>query len=142
MGKNAQRRRAEKVPPVGGYINLVKRSGTGTEEDPFHAELLKTLPHTDENLRLCLRERDMRRTAKEPGEFYLVRTIGALPEVVDTSNRKTRRRETSLLRRIFNKLPRSRRMPKASGLAQKHVDDEVDALFNEKAEDARDETQS
>ena len=139
MGKNAQRRRAEKAPPVGGYINLVRRSGDGTEKAPFLAESLRTLPHTDENLRLCLRERDMRRTAKESGEFYLVRTVEPLTEVVDTPNRKTRRSGHRFLTSLLNKIPRSRRAPTVSDTTQKRVDDEVDLLFVEKAEDVGDE---
>jgi len=139
MGRNAQRRRAEKTPPVEGYVNLVKRSGDRTKEAPYLAESLKSLPHTDENLRLCLKERDMRRMAKEPGEFYLVRTVEPLTEVIDAPNRKTRRSEHRFLARLFNKIPRSRRTPKVSDTVQKHVDDEVDALFAEKTRDAGDE---
>jgi len=139
VGRNAQRRRAGKTPSAEGYISLVKRSGDGTEEVPYLAEPLKTLPRTDENLRLVLKERDMRRTAKEQGEFYLVRTSEPLMEVVDTPNRKTKRREHRFLQRLFSKLPRSRRTPKTSDMVQKHVDDEVDLLFIKKAEDAGDE---
>ena len=80
----------------------------------------------------------MRLTA-EQGEFYLVRTSEPLIEVVDTPNRKTKRREHRFLQRLFSKLPRSRRMPKVSNIVQKHVDDEVDALFTEKTKDAGDE---
>jgi len=139
MGRNAQRRRAGKTPSAEGYINLVKRSGDGTEEAPFHAEPLKTLPRTDENLRLVLKERDMRRVAKEPGEFYLMYTLEPLTEVVDEPNRKERRQRSRFLSRLLSKLPRSRRAPKASEIVQKHVDDEVDLLFIEKAKDAGDE---
>lgn len=111
------------------YVNLIRRAGAGIKEEPYTTEALKTLPHTDENLRLLLQERDMRRGSERGAEFYLTRTTEPLTEVIPKPNRRERRQQGKLLQRLFSKLPRSQRRALKQ---QAQVDREVEKLLEDK----------